>query len=92
MGATLVWFLSTGISIGFAITFFIGINALLNGIGSFVATTLIGEIFGILSLCLPFSLTQLFTGLGLIVAAVISFLTTRKIFSILMQVLGSTKS
>lgn len=92
MGATLVWFLSTGIAIGFGVTFFIAINALLNGAGAIVGTTLVGEIFGILSLCLPFSLTQLLGGIGVIAAAVISFLSARKIFTILMDILGATKA
>ena len=92
MGASLVYFLSLGISIATGVTLFIGINALLNGVGAIVATSLIGEIFGILSCCLPFSLAQLLTGVGLIASAVITFLSVRKIFSILTTILGGSKA
>lgn len=88
MGAALVFAMSTAISIGFGIVFFTAINALLNGVGSIVATSFIGEVFGILSVCLPFSLVQLLGGFALVANAIITFLSARKIFSILMQLLG----
>lgn len=92
MGATLVYFISLGISIGAGVAFFAGINLLLNGVGTIVGTTLIGELFGVFSLCLPFSLTQLLSGFGVIASLLISFLTTRKVFSIIIQVLGGAKA
>lgn len=88
MGASLVYFLSLGLSIAQGVALFLGINLLLNGVGTIVGTTLIGELFGILSLCLPFSLVQLLSGFGVVAAAIISFLTTRKVFGILMSILG----
>ena len=92
MGATLVFALSMASSIGVGVAMFLGINVLLNGVGTIVATSLIGEIFGILSCCLPFSLAQLFGGVSLVATAVITFLTARKIFSILTSILGGVKA
>lgn len=90
MGASLVFMLSLGMSISCGVGLFLAINTLLNGVGTLVASTFVGEVFGILSVCLPFSLVQLLTGFSVVAVGIISFWTARKIFSILMDILGGT--
>lgn len=92
MGTTLVWLLSSTVALGFGITFWVAMNALLNGLGSFVATSLIGDIFELMSIYSPFSLVQLLGMLTVVFTSITTFWCARKIFNFMMKLLGTAKA
>lgn len=91
MGSTLVFLISTAITIGFGAVFWLAVQTLFNGFGAIVATSLIGEIFSVMSLCLPFSLVQFFGMVSVAIWAIITFLIARKIFNFMMSLIGNAK-
>ena len=88
MGSTLVFLSSLTMAIGAGVAFWLGVNTFLNGIGAIVATSLIGDIIEVLSIFLPFSLAQLIGLLAVVFNSIISFWITKKVFNLLMTLLG----
>ena len=66
-------------SVGFAVLFATAIALLLNTVEEFVATSIIGEVFGIISVCLPFNPATVFGALWFIINAILTFLIARRI-------------
>lgn len=62
--------------------FMFAINALLTFISSLVFTSVIGEVFAIMSACLPFNALAVFGALGVATNVILSFLIAKKIFDL----------
>ena len=70
-------------------TFVIAINSLVNLISAFVFGNIVGDIFWVLSCCLPFDAGAVFGAVGLAISGIFSFLIARKIFDVLnVQITG----
>lgn len=67
-------------SVGFAVLFASAIALLVGSIEQFVATSIIGEIFGIISMCLPFNPATVFGALWFMCSAILTFLIARKTY------------
>ena len=68
------------ISIGLA--FMTAISSLLNLITEVVFGNVIGEILGIISCCLPFNALAVFSAIGTVCSAILSFLIAQKIWEL----------
>lgn len=88
MGSSLVFLASLTMAIGAGVAFWTAVNAFMNGLGAIVATSLIGDIFEVLSIFLPFSLAQLIALLAVVFNSIISFWIAKKVFNLLMTLLG----
>ena len=75
-------------SISFALIFAGAILSLLGFIESVVATSVVGEIFGILSVCLPFNAGTVFYGVILIIDAILAFLVARKTYELVSNLIS----
>lgn len=62
--------------------FMLAINALLSLITSVVFGNVIGEVFYIISCCLPFNALAVFGAIGTATVAILSFLIAKKIFDL----------
>ena len=67
-------------SVSFAVIFAGAITALFGLVQSAVMTSVVGEIFGIISMCLPFNPATIFSGLWLILDGILTFLIGRKLY------------
>lgn len=62
--------------------FMVAINALITWITSLVFHSVIGEVFAIMSACLPFNALAVFGAIKLAIVAILSFLISKKIFDL----------
>lgn len=70
-------------------TFVIAITTLTNLISNFVFGNIVGDIFWVLSCCLPFDAGAVFGSIGFAITGIFSFLIARKIFDVLnVQITG----
>lgn len=76
--------------VGFGILFATAIIALIGLFSSFVSTSIIGEVFAIISLCLPFDASVVFSGLVVGMEGIITFLIARKIYELTSDLIGKT--
>lgn len=67
-------------SVSFAVIFAGVILTLMGMVQQAVMTSVVGEVFGILSMCLPFSPATIFGGLWLICDGILTFLIGRKTY------------
>lgn len=67
-------------SVGFAVIFATVILSLLGLIQNYVMTSVVGEFFALISVCLPFSPAVIFSGLWIILDAILTFLIGRKTY------------
>lgn len=88
MGSSLVFMLSLTMAIGAGVAFWTVVNSFMNGLGAFVATSLIGDIFELISIYSPFSVVQLLGLLTIVFNSIISFWIARKVFNLMMTLLG----
>ena len=63
-------------------TFMAAINALVTLFTTLVFHTVIGEVFAIISACLPFNALGVFGAIGSATIAILSFLIAKKIFDL----------
>lgn len=63
-------------------TFMVALNTFIGLIGSFVSTTIIGEIFSLISMYLPFNASVVFGGILTACTAILSFKIAKKIFDL----------
>lgn len=83
MGELIVHGLRMAFIIAICTTFGIVILNLLNLLGSIVFGGVVGEVFGIISMCLPFDMSAVMAGIGSIVSAILAFLVGHKIYNML---------
>lgn len=62
--------------------FMVAITALLNLITSLVFGNVIGEVFALISMYLPFNALAVFGALGTVTVAILSFMIAKKIFDL----------
>lgn len=82
MGELIVNGIKLGLIIAIAGTFLVAINALIQTIGSIVFGGVIGEVFGIISCCLPFNASAVFQALGTSCSIILSFMVASKIWDL----------
>lgn len=82
MGELIVNGIKWGFIIAVGGTFMVAINALLSLLSSLVFGNVIGEIFGIISCCLPFNASAVFGALGTTIAAILGFMVAQKIYDL----------
>lgn len=85
MGELIVNGLKWAFIIGVSGTFFAVILTLLGNLASIQFGGVIGEVFGIMSMCLPFDLGTIMSGVGVAVAAILAFLVGHKIYNLVTE-------
>ena len=64
-------------------TVFMGaITALINILSAVMLTSVVGEVISIISCCLPFSATAVFTPIAVGITGILTFLVAKKIFEL----------
>lgn len=86
MGEMIVNGIKLAFIIGLSTTFMIAISNLLNLIIMIAFNNVIGEVFHIISCCLPFDSNAVFGSIALAINGILSFLVARKIYSIYMLI------
>lgn len=76
------------VSVGFALTFASAIMSLLGLVQSWVTSSIVGEVFAVLSLCLPFNAFTVFGGIYLMLVGILSFLIARRVYMLTMNLIG----
>lgn len=62
--------------------FMVAISGLLNLLTSIIFTSVVGEVFGIISCCLPFNAISVFGLISTATTAILTFLVAKKIFEL----------
>lgn len=75
-------------SISFALIFAAAIMALLGHIEMVISTSVVGEIFGILSVVLPFHAGTIFFSIILVLDAILAFLVARKTYELVSNLIS----
>ena len=86
MGEMIVNGIKLAFIIGLSSTFMIAISNLLNLIIMIAFNNVIGEVFHIISCCLPFDSNAVFGAIGVAINGILSFLVARKVYSIYMLI------
>lgn len=76
--------------VGFATVFAGFILALVGLLTNFTMTSVIGEFLAIVSLCLPFDASAVFSSLALAIDGILIFLIGRKTFALTTDLIGKT--
>lgn len=79
---TLYRVLKITVIIAVCAVFMVAINALLGLVGAVVFGSVIGEVIGILSCCLPFDAAFVFGSIGTVITGILAFKLARKIFDL----------
>lgn len=82
MGELIVNGIKWAFIIGLSLTFMVAISNLLSMITQLVFGNVIGEVFGILSCCLPFDASAVFGAIQTACAGILSFMIAQKIFNL----------
>lgn len=82
MGEMIKFGIKMALIIAVAATFMVAVMTIINLISEVVGGSVIGEVFGIISNCLPFSLSAVIGGILNAGAAILSFITAQKIFNL----------
>lgn len=75
-------------AVGFAFVFAAAVMALIGYIEVFVSTSIVGEVLGVASMCLPFNAVTVFSGLLAVITGVLSFLVARRVYMLTMNIIG----
>lgn len=86
MGELIVNGMKMAFVIGLSVTFFTAIVNLLNLVVMIAFNNVIGEVFHIISCCLPFDSNAVFGAIALAINGVLAFFVARKIYSIYMLI------
>ena len=70
-------------------SFMIAISTLLNFVGTISAHSVIGEVFGIISCCLPFNALAVMSALGNVISGILAFIIARKIYNLYKEVFAA---
>lgn len=76
--------------VALAAVFMLSINGLLSMLGSLIFTSVIGEVLGIVSACLPFDALAVFGVIGTAMTSILSFMLAKKIFDLSSWSLSTT--
>lgn len=82
MGELIVNGIKIGLVVSAGLAFMVALNALIQLVGTLVFGSVIGEVFGIMSMCLPFDLAAVMSAIGLTCAAILSYLIAAKIWAL----------
>lgn len=74
-------------SISFALVFSAAIMALLNMLTNVAAQSAVGEVFGIISMCLPFNMMFIWSQFLLIIDGILVFLVAKKTWELVSNVM-----
>lgn len=74
--------LKATVVVALSLAFMVAINVLLGLVRMALYTSLMGEIFGVISCCLPFDAAAVFGSLFSATTAILSFLVAKKIFEL----------
>lgn len=85
MGELIVNGIKWAFIIAVGATFMIAINALLTLLSAVVFGSVVGEVFGIISMCLPFDVVAVFGGIGTAIAAILAFMVAQKIYDLVSE-------
>lgn len=80
MGELIVNGIKIAFWISIALVFMTAINALLGLLVSIVFSNVVGEVLGLLSVCLPFDAVSVFGAIGTAISAILAFLVAQKIY------------
>lgn len=83
MGELIVNGIKIALMVGIIATFSTAIITLVNLLASITLGGIIGEVFGIISVFLPFNGQAVFSSIGVAVAAILSFMVANKIWNLL---------
>lgn len=90
MGEMIKFGVKLALAITVATAFFTAITTIINLLTTIVFNNIIGEVFGIMSACLPFNALAVFSAIGTSSAAILSFLVAQKIFNLTRNSLNMT--
>lgn len=90
MGEMIVFGIKMAAIIAVALAFMSAIMALINLLVSVIFANVIGEVFGIISMCLPFDASVVFGGIGTACAAILSFLVAQKLWTLTNSIFHAT--
>lgn len=74
-------------SISFALVFSASILALLNMLTNVASQSIVGEVFGVVSMCLPFNMLFVWTNILLVIDGIILFLVAKKTWELISNVM-----
>ena len=77
-------------SVAFAVIFAAAIVSLCGMVESFITTTIIGEFFLIVSMCLPFNAVAVFGAIYLVLTGVLLFLVARKGYTLVSSLIQTS--
>ena len=82
MGEMIVYGIKIAFAISIGLAFAIAINALIQGIVSIVFGNIIGEVLGIISMCLPFDARAVFSAIVGSMSAILAFMIAKKLWEL----------
>lgn len=82
MADTIFHILKISVIVAICATFLVAIHTLILTIGSIIFGSVVGEVMGIVSNCLPFDAYLVFGGLFTATSGILSFLIAKKIFDL----------
>ena len=85
MGELIVNGIKMAFVIGVGITFMVAITNLLNLIIMIAFANVIGEVFHIISCCLPFNASAVFGSIQLAISGIFAFLIAQKVYTLTSQ-------
>lgn len=74
-------------SISFALIFSAAVLALLNMLTNVAAQSVVGEVFGVISMCLPFNMMFIWSEFILIIDGILLFLVAKKTWELISNVM-----
>lgn len=75
-------------SVAFAGSFALAILSVLGGLYQLTYSSIIGEIFSIFTLCLPFNAVTVFGSLWSVLSTILAFLIARKVYMLTLNLIG----
>ena len=82
MAETVFHILKLTVIVGICAVFMVAIVNLLSMISSIIFGNVIGEVFALMSMFLPFNAGVVFSSIGLAISAILTFLIAKKIFDL----------
>lgn len=82
MGDSVVYAIKIGLAVACTMAFVVAVITLVGLLTSFVSSSIIGEIIGLMSIYLPFDPVPVFTSLTATITAILAFLIAHKIWDL----------
>ena len=90
MGEMIKFGIKMAAVIAVALVFMAAIQTIVNLVVMVVFDNVIGEVLGVLSMCLPFDASVVFSGIGTVCNAVLAFLVAQKLWDLTNSVFVAT--